>query len=204
MATISLDHALTLQDKVRLYLGENMRDNKYVPLTTDSLAAKLGVGTYEAYQTLARLNRRGEIVIEKDTTDNRIVGVTVHKLEPSGRTYSRAAERAKETVQRETEDYTNRMTNLQTYLNQKLAVLRMQEQAKEAGLDPENTIVFEENPFAEEGLLLLSLLKETFDKLSDAKKQAEMLNYDLEAAKRDNDYLKRNSSGGRALVGASN
>jgi hypothetical protein len=86
------DQALTLQDKIRLEL--NSYGKKYVPLTVGDLAARLSIPrNYDVYQALKRLNRLGEIEFEK--SDNKIIGINVNKLEPSGRTYQRAAEVAK-------------------------------------------------------------------------------------------------------------
>lgn len=199
MAISGFDNALTLQDRVRLYLEENMQDGRYVPLTTDQLAANIKSQPYPTYQALARLQQRREIEIEKDGKN--IVGVKVNKLEPSGRTYKRAADRAKKTIKSATEgNYTERMVNLREYLNRKLAILKMREQAKEAGL-PEDTIHFEENPYAEEGLILLNVISEYATKLSEKVAQIEQMEYDLEAARRDNNYLRDRQRG--QLVGAS-
>ena len=177
------DSGVTLQDRVRLYLGEHIQDNRYVPVTTDKIASDLRVQPYNVYQTLARLQRLNEIEFDKD--GNKIIGIKVHKLEQSGRTYQRAAERAKIAISGE--DYEGRMINLLTYSKQKLTVLRMHETAKQAGLDPQDTVKFEENPYAEEGLLLLDVIKGLNDKINELKN----IEYDLEAARRDNEFLKR-------------
>lgn len=188
------DSALTLQDKIRLEL--NRYGQKEVPLTVAELASNIGITrNYDAYQALVRLKRAGEIDFQKD--DNKIIGIVVHKLEPSGRTYQRAAERVKTTTanritQIHTENPIEGMTALKEYLNKKLAILDMQQRAREAGLDAETTVVFEPNPLAEEGLALLNLLSDTMDALKETRQQLEMTQYDLEAEKRNVNFLQRN------------
>ena len=187
------DSALTLQDRVRLKLNEY--GTKYVPITIEALASELGVGrNYDVYQALSRLRRMGELEFEKDE-HNRIIGIDVIKLEPSGRTYQRAAERAKSRIQIDSgESALQQMTALQEYLNKKLAILEMQEKAKQAGLDPEETVKFDPNPYAEEGILLLKLVGDAFTEIKDLKEKKKMLEFDLEAEKRNVGYLKAKKS----------
>lgn len=186
-----LDNYLTLQDKIRIEL--NQYGNKYVPLTVSDLAAKLRINTYPVYQALYRLKSKGEIELDKKESDNgrsSIIGVNIIKLEPSGRTYHRAAERAKfEVVGTMEEDIEGQMTALQEYLNQKLAIIDMQKQAEEAGLNPEETIRFEPNQYAEEGLLLLKLIGDITKDLKETKSKLQMTEFDLEAERRNVEYL---------------
>lgn len=195
MSTGKLDDALTIQDKIRLEL--NSYGNRYVPITVSDLAAKIGIGrNYDVYQALSRLKRLGELEFDKDD-QNRIIGIQINKLEPSGRTYQRAAERAKTEVHRisevtSEESLIDGMTALKEYLTQKLAILDMQAKAREAGLDPEETIKFEPNPFAEEGLLLLKLLGENTTKLQELKRELTLAQMDLEAEKRNVSFLEQN------------
>lgn len=195
----TLDSNLTLQDKIRLILNDNINETntRYVPVTVGDLATALGTSVYNAYQTLYRLQKLGEIELDKDMSSGKakIIGITVNKLEPTGRTYERAAERAKANIKMidsvYTEDISAGMPSLSNYLNQKLAVVAMQTQAREAGLNPEETIKFEPNPYAEEGLTLLKILGEVNTQLAETKIALEAKTYDYEAAKRDVEFLKR-------------
>lgn len=192
MSTGKLD--LTIQDKVRLAL--NAYGDRYVPLTVAELAAKIGVPrNYDVYQALSRLRKLGELELEKE--NNHIIGIKINKLEPSGRTYQRAAERAKVEIHRISEvapeeSIIEGMTALKEYLNKKLAILDMQAKAREAGLDPETTIKFDPNPYAEEGLVLLKLLGENTRQIEHLKKELQMATFDLEAERRNVGFLQQN------------
>lgn len=198
------EKAHTLQDRVRIWLGEH--HNRYVPTTTEDMASALKIKPYEAYQTLARLKRLGEIEIEKGDKNN-IVGIKINKLQPSGRTYERIAERAKkEQPSSEPGTGVEKMAALRAYLEKKRAILDMQQRAREAGLDPENTILFEEDPIAEEGLVLLNMVVDLSTKLKETQEELRMTGYDLEAARRDIDFMKstKREETRLMLVGAAN
>lgn len=190
MSTGNFDSAMTLQDKIRLRLGEY--GQKHVPLTPSDLAAELRTEPYSVYQALYRLKSLGEIEIEKDDLDKKIVGVKIIKLEPSNRTYQRTADRAKAAISKNKEIpiKDTKMVALQNYLNQKLAVMDMQKKAEEAGLNPEDTVKFEPNPYAEEGILLLQLMTDAFKEIKECKDKIKMLEFDLEAERRNVQYLK--------------
>lgn len=199
---IALDKNLTLQDRIRLYLNEKMQETgkAYIPTSVEDIALTLREKPYDVYQALYRLKTRGEITPDKESDEKRakIIGISVHRLEPSGRTYQRAATKAKADIAKQITEVKPSLDNLELtmpaiseYLQQKLAILQMRKTAEDSGLNPDEVITFEPNPFAEEGLLLLKLLQETHETLSSLKKDKEMMSYDLEAARRDIEYLKR-------------
>jgi hypothetical protein len=195
--TGTLDDFITLQDRIRIKLNDY--GNKYVPITVSELARELKVNNYNVYQALYRLKNLGEIELEKEESEEggraKIIGINVIKLEPSGRTYHRAAERAKSEAAKvdsiEISSIESQMTALQEYLNQKLAILEMEDTARKAGLNPEDTVRFEPNEFAEEGLLLLKLLGDVSKQLKETKEKLQMTEFDLEAEKRNVEFLSR-------------
>ena len=203
----NLEYGLTLQDKIRLAFNDY--GSKHVPMTVDTLAGKLGEPPYNVYQALYRLKVLGEIDWEKEESSEgkraKIVGFNIIKLEPSGRTYERAAQRSKNKLERITpEDYASHMGALSAYMRQKLAIYDMQDKAIAAGLNPETTVSFEPNPYAEEGLLLLNLVTEMSQKLAKITHEKNMLEYDLEAERRNVRALKgeRQEATRRGLVAA--
>lgn len=186
------DAALTLQDRLRLEL--NRYGEKNVPLTVGELATRIGEPrNYNVYQALTRLKRLGEIDFQKE--DNKIIGITINKLEPSGRTYQRAAEAAKANVNIKdipTKDIaTHGMVALTEYANKRLAIIDMQEKARQAGLDPDETVKFEPNPLAEEGLALMQLLSASMEENKALKAELQQTKFDLEAEKRNVDFLQQ-------------
>jgi hypothetical protein len=183
-----------IQDKLRLFLGQF--GSKEVPITIDEISSALSLSYPQVYQGIKRLQDRGEIDLEKETLPNRaekIVGIKLIRLEPSSRTYRRAADHAKITL------ITNKtLPNIEadpsfplitSYLNKKVAIEELRELALNSGLDS-NTIQFEPNEIAEEALALLKMmgtLREQVDKLA---KEKQMLEFDVQAEKRNAEAYK--------------
>jgi hypothetical protein len=152
------------------------------------------------YQVINLLRQRREIDVIKEPLDNgreKIVGIVVNKLEPSGRTYKRAADRSGR-IQRirpqidalVPDSDVAQLDHLTKYLEKKLAVEDMKSRALTAGLD-ESVIAFTPDPLGEEGILLLKSftdLKRQYDELVE---QHKMREFDLEAEKRNVATLKR-------------
>jgi hypothetical protein len=191
---------LTVQDQLRLHLEEY--GQKEIPVTIEQLSTRLGLPKNSVYQALHRLRQYGEISIEKDTAGDkeRITGVKLIKLQPSNRTYKRAAARSGKIIRfnpsqipsenRKVVDGVPVLEATTAYLNKKLAVERMREQAQTAGLDP-TVIQFTPEPIAEEAIMLFKLyheLKTAYDELNQNYK---LQGFDLQAEKRNNEVLKR-------------
>lgn len=194
---------LTLQDRIRIYLDEKASSTgtNYVPVTIADLARDLHEDRMPVYQALYRIKDNKEIEFDQDENPdnrNKIKGIVVRKLEPSNRTYRRAAERGKTTIARQVHDVSvdstaADMPNIMAYLNQRLTVEKMKTAAEASGLDADSVIQFEPNPIAEESLLLLQRLVDVSNELKETKDQLRQQEFDLEAANRDIEYLKRQS-----------
>ena len=197
---MSIDNALTVQDRIRLKLNEF--GEKHIPVTIEQLSSDLRMPNNSVYQALHRLRSNGEIEFEKTETEggrDKIVGINVIKLEPSNRTYKRAADRSgrAQTIRPalrlvssvDTVDGIPVLPETTNYLQQKLAVEEMKNKAIEAGLDPA-MITFEPNPLAEESVTLLKLYTDLRDKYQEKKTALIQMSYDLEAERRNVDYYK--------------
>lgn len=199
----SLDDSLTVQDRLRLFL--EFFGQKHISITIDEIARQLGLPTNSVYQAVHRLRGYGELDIEKEPMGesgrDKIVGIKLIKLQPSGRTYKRAAERSGK-IHRirpdvvlpqdspvETGEVPS-LPNLIKYLEKKLAVEDMKTRAIAAGLD-ESIIQFEDNPLAEEGIILLKLYTDLSNKFDGLKTENMQLRFDVEAEKRNVAYLKQ-------------
>lgn len=193
-----IDDYLNIEDQIRLILNNEIGSTgkNYVATTIGDLASKLKEDRAPVYQALSRLKTKGEIEFDKEDEDNRnrIVGIKVIKLAPSGRTYIRAAERGKADVARAIEsgpDLTENTGALVEYIRQKTAILRMREQAVASGLNPDDTVKFEPIPLAEEAIFILQQYNDLKVKYDELIKEYRMQQFDLEAAQRDVQYLKR-------------
>jgi hypothetical protein len=205
---------LTLQDRIRVYLNEKIEKtgSNYIPVTISDLADELHESRMPVYQALYRIKGNNEIELDQDENPdnrNKIRGIKVLKLEPSNRTYRRAAERGKVAVAKQVnnlsvDDVVASMPNLLDYLNQRLTIEKMREAAKASNLDPDNVVQFEQNPLAEEGLLLLQKLTSLSKEHEELKVRFRQQEFDLEAANRDIEYLKNQKQfNGRSLVAVS-
>jgi hypothetical protein len=202
----SLNKELTVQDRVRLKLNEF--GQRTVPITIDELAASLRLPNNSVYQAINRLRIYGEVDVEKEQLSNgkeKIVGIKINKLEPSTRTYRRAVDRAHRSgpVKRiipehhvelnvssvETVNGIPLLTETTDYLNKKLAVEHMKQQALEAGLDA-SVIAFEPNPLGEEAIVLLKMYTELQEEVNNLKETNRGLGFDLEAERRNAEYYK--------------
>lgn len=196
-AVETIDTNLTLQDRIRLFLDS--AGSREVGITISELADQLQRAEASVYQAVNILRQRNEIDVIKEPLDNgreKIVGIKINKLEPSGRTYRRAAERSGR-VERikpvldalvPSKEILN-LPSTVAYMEKKLAVEDMKARAIQAGID-ESVVAFEPDPQAEEAVLLLkawSDLKQTYEELLEDHK---MQGFDLEAERRNNQVLK--------------
>jgi DNA-binding MarR family transcriptional regulator len=198
------DLNLNVQDRVRVHLeGYGSRN---IPLTIDEIAADLGMPRSSVYQAIHRMEQNNEIELDKEVLPNgrdKIKGIKLIKLQPSGRTYRRAAERSGRVtrirpltpmrlptgIEAETnEDGIPALPAITDYLQKKLAVEEMKERALAAGLDP-SVIQFEPVPLAEEAMLLLKLYTETLKERDELRETNRKLGFDLAAEKRNVQFL---------------
>lgn len=201
----SITPHLTLQDRIRLYLDEKISEtgSNYISITISDLARELHQDRQPVYQALYRIKSNKEIELDQDDDpDNRnmIRGIIVKKLAPSNRTYRRAAERGKASVAATqvnslgVGNINDGMPNLSAYLKQRLTVENMKEAAEKSGLDPDSVVQFEHNPIAEEGLILLQKVVELSTALEESRAKIKKQEFDLDAANRDIEYLKRKTT----------
>lgn len=189
---------LTLQDRVRLYL--NSFGTRKIDVTVGKIAEDLGKPEPSVYQVINILRQRGELDVEKEPLDSgreKIVSVIINKLEPSGRTYKRAAERSgrveriKPVLDRlvpEKDDLY--LPETVEYLKKKLAIEDMKSRAASAGL-AETVITFDPDPQAEEAILLLKAFTDTKSELDQLREEHMMQGFDLEAERRNVGALKQ-------------
>lgn len=196
------DDTLTVQDKIRLALNEF--GAKYIPITIDEFATQLHLPYNSVYQALHRLRGYGEIDFDKSEAEgdrDKIIGIKVIKLEPSNRTYRRAASRRSGRPQTirpalrsvntvDTVDGIPVLPKVTEYLTQKLTIEEMKQRAKEAGLEP-SVIAFEPDALGEESVTLLKLYTDLLTRHNALVEEHRMQGFDLEAEKRNNEALKR-------------
>lgn len=189
-----IEDGLTLQDKVRYHLRDY--GDKNIPITIEQLSTQLGKPKPSVYQVVNILVKNQEIELEKETLENgreKIIGIKLLRLKPSGRTYRQRTEKSGPITrilpQVEVADVTS-LEHITDYLHQKLAIEDMRDRAKQVGLK-ESVISFEVNPLAEEALWALKMYADTKKELEDLQEAHQMMGYDLAAAKRDIEYLKR-------------
>ncbi len=187
---------LTLQDRIRLHL--NSFGLREVPVTIQEIANQLDKPEASVYQAINIMRQRNELEVIKEPLDNgreKIVGIKINKLEPSGRTYKRAAERSGR-VQRiqpiidnlvPTEESIS-LTTLTAYLEKKLAVEDMKTRALAAGLD-ESVITFTPDPMGEEGIALLKAYTDLKHKHEALVEEHQMQGFDLAAERRNVEFL---------------
>lgn len=190
------NNRLTLQDRVRLHLES--QGQKYIPTTIKELAERIGVPGPNLYQVINLLNQRNEISLEKESLPNgreKIVGINLIKLEPSGRTYKRAADRSGRVEHIRPKLETVKPVGIPSlpktveYLEKKLAVEDMRSRALSANLD-ESVIAFEPDPLGEECILLLKLFTDLRHEYEQLKEDYKLQGFDLEAEKRNVEFLK--------------
>lgn len=188
---------LTLQDRVRLFL--DARGHREVDITIEQLAKNLDKPEASVYQVINILRQRNELDVVKEpqgTGPDKIVKLIINKLEPSGRTYKRAAERSGRInrIKPQLDSIVPAKDELflpetVEYLKKKLALEDMKTRALAVGLD-ESVISFEPEPQAEEAINLLKAftdLKHSYEELRDSH---QMAMFDLEAEKRNVAALK--------------
>ena len=188
-----IDKSLTLQDKVRFHLESY--GQREIPLTVEQLSTKLDRPEASVYQVINLLRKNNEIELKKETLSNgreKIIGVKLIRLQPSGRTYRRSERSGPVTKvlppMDEVSD-TMSLTHLIGYLEKKLALEDMRERAIEVGLN-ESVITFEPDEIAEEGIVLLKLYTELKKQYLDLLEEHKMQGYDLDAEKRNVVVLK--------------
>jgi hypothetical protein len=191
-----IDTSLTLQDRVRFYLESY--GSREIPITIEQLSKDLERPEASVYQVINSLRKNNEIELEKEIIGNgreKIVGVKLIRLQPSGRTYRRSVERSGPVVRVmpsldsvSVKDTAN-LDGLIGYLEKKLALEDMKKRALEAGLD-ESVITFEPDEIAEEGILLLKLYTELKQEHQELQAAYQMQGFDLDAEKRNVVVLK--------------
>lgn len=189
---------LTVQDRIRLHLGEFGQKN--ISVTIDEIASQMQLPKTSVYQGIHRLAEKGEVTLEKELMDNtreRIIGINLVKLEPSGRTYRKAADRSGKVIriksdQLETIDVSETpvFPNLVEYMQKRLAVENMKEQALAAGLDT-SVIQFTQDEMAEEALVLMKLWTDLRTKYQTLQHDHEMQGFDLAAERRNTIALRQ-------------
>lgn len=194
----TLDSHLTLQDRVRVYL--NSFGEREIKVTIEQMAKDLSSAQPSVYQAINIMRQRNELEVIKEAQSSgpdKIVAIKINKLEPSGRTYKRAAERSGR-VQRiqpaldalvpaKDEIFLPKTVE---YMKKRLAVEDIRERAEAAGLH-ESVVSFEVDDQAEEAMLLLKHfndLKKAYEELTE---QNQMLVFDLTAERRNVQALKR-------------
>lgn len=186
------DRNLTLQDRVRLYL--NSFGEREIDVTIEKIADDLKSPQPSVYQVINILRQRNELELKKapqPSGPDKIVGIKINKLEPSGRTYKRAAERSgrikrikpviDSLVPSKDEIFLPKTVE---YMKKRLAVEDIRARALSAGLN-ESVVSFEQDDQAEEAMLLLKHfndLKLAYEELAEKYK---MQTFDLEAERRN-------------------
>ena len=192
------DSNLTLQDRVRLFLND--QGEREVKITIGELAEQLDKPEPSVYQVINILRQRGEIELEKESLENgreKIVGLKINKLEPSGRTYKRAAERSSGRIERIKPQLDSLVPSQEElflpvtveYLKKKLVIEDMKSRAISAGLS-ETVVTFDPDPQAEEAILLLKALTDLKTAHEQLKEEHQMQSFDLEAERRNVAALK--------------
>lgn len=186
------DRNLTLQDRVRLYL--NSFGEREIDVTIEKMAKDLQSPQPSVYQVINILRQRNELDVKKEpqpTGPDKIVGIKINKLEPSGRTYKRAAQRSggvhrikpaiDSLVPSKDEIFLPKTVE---YMKKRLAVEDIRARALSAGLH-ESVVSFEQDDQAEEAMLLLKHftdLKKAYEELTE---KYTMQTFDLEAERRN-------------------
>lgn len=207
MIVPTIESSLTVQDKIRLHLESY--GAKEIPVTIEDIANRVGLPRNSVYQGLHRLAQYNEIVLQKEASGigkERIIGIKLIRLQPSGRTYRRAAARSNsrsrpvigqldfgtfspDALAASIKDEVPALPKIVEYLEKKLAIEEMKATAAAAGLD-ESVIQFELDEIAEEGVLLLKLYTDLRNKYNDLKEKHQQLGFDLDAEKRNVEFLK--------------
>jgi hypothetical protein len=187
---------MPIQDQLRTYFDRKSTNvGRNIPVTVRELQDNLKLTYAQAYQGVKRLENSGEISLEKEDLPNgreKITGITLHRLEPSGRTYRRAAERAKKVITDKklpTIEADATFPELLEYLNKKLTIEELREHALNGGLDP-SIISFEVSEIAEEALLLLQKVSDLTKDIETLRNEKQMLEFDLEAERRNSESYK--------------
>lgn len=135
-----------------------------VSFTVDDLAAMCGMEASATYQVLYRLQSQKKIEIVTipigDTGRRKVAGAKLLRLESATDILNRVPKRVERNgtdnlpkVKKEREGVRGSIPLVVQYMEQKIAVDRVQEQLQSVGL---NTYEFEVNPYAEEGVYLLN------------------------------------------------
>src|ERR1035437_6223116 len=153
---------LTVQDQVRLFLGQFGQKN--ISTTIEEIAQHMEQPRTSVYQAIHRLEEKGEIDLEKELLENgreKIIGIKLIKLEQSGRTYQRAADRSGRITRIKPTDLNSVITGIEptfpallAYMHKRLAVENIREQAINAGMDADSVIQFTHDDISEEALVL--------------------------------------------------
>lgn len=193
----ALDASLTLQERVRIVL--NSYHDREPRFTSEEIAKKINSDAVSVYQALWRLQKAGEIELIKQPIGTygkeKVAGAKLIRVEPTGKTYYRAAKRASTKYinnNGQHKEMASNMPELSKYLRKKTAIEEAKQNLAKAGLDP-SIIQFETEPLGEEAIAILSLYQEALTKLEKSEKEKQMLEFDVAACKRDIEYLKSKS-----------
>lgn len=174
-----------MQDRIRQALLSY--GTKEIYCTIDDLIGKTGLQHPQVYQALYRLQNLNELKIikEDDSPRSPIIGVKLLRMAPEVQVKERITSRSIEIEsEKKSRLIESNVPHVLGYIEKKIAVEKAREAVSTAHLDPEEVVVFTPDPLGEEALILLQ-------ELTDTKKKLVQSSYDLEAARRDNTYLKQ-------------
>lgn len=175
-----------MQDRLRKVLLEY--GTKDIDCTVDILVGKTGLLYPQVYQALYRLQNLGEIsIIKEDENSPRspIIGITLMKMAPINQVQTRLDTRHAEIIsEKAASKVKSQVPHVLEYIKEKIAVENAIEALSGTNLNPEEVIKFTPDPLGEEALILLQ-------ELTDTKKVLSITEMDLQAARRDNEFLKR-------------
>jgi hypothetical protein len=177
------DAALSIRDRIRKALNEYGSQTIYT--TVSEIAARAGVDPIKTYHALYGMrDREIRLITEQNGDRPKIVGVQILRLEPVTKIHRRSARKAKTRANGKFDaQMLESLTHLNAYIKQRLAVEEAKEVLEKNGVDP-SQVQFEPNPLGDEAIYLLS-------RLTDTKQELHTMQFDLEAARRDIEFMKR-------------